>query len=118
MQPITRRTALAGAVTALAATSPSAEASQDEKKSEPLTRDQQMVMEAGMTQAEANCWKLTAEAAGAFFALPELHPMDKQEVATAIHVLQNKLLGRPAYRKYLELAKAAHAGDAEGAKKK
>ena len=107
MQPITRRTAIAGTVTALAATS--AESQQKENPSEPLSRDQQFVVEAGMTRAEAKCWKLTAEAAGAFFALPELHPMDKQEVASAIHILQNKLLGRPTYRKYLELAKAAAA---------
>ena len=26
--------------------------------------------------------------------------MDKQEIATAIHVIQNKLLSRPTYRKY------------------
>jgi hypothetical protein len=69
-------------------------------------KDTQAVMAAGMTAEEAKCWKLIAEAAGAFFALPELHPMDKTEVATAIHVVQNKLLGRPVYRKYLEAAKA------------
>jgi hypothetical protein len=32
--------------------------------------------------------------------------MDTQEVATAIHVIQNKLLSRPAYRKYLQIAKS------------
>jgi hypothetical protein len=58
-----------------------------------------------MTEAEADCWELAAKLAGAFFALPKLHPMDNQEVATAIHVIQNKLLSRPTYRKYLELAK-------------
>ena len=62
-------------------------------------------MGAGMTEAEAECWSLAAKAAGAFFALPELHPMDKQEIAQAIHIVQNKLLSRPTYRKYLELAK-------------
>ncbi len=106
MQPITRRTAISGAVTALAAASADM---QQEKQPEPLSQDQKFVVEAGMTPAEAKCWKLTAEAAAAFFALPELHPMDKQEVASAIHILQNKLLGRPTYRKYLELAKAAAA---------
>ena len=40
--------------------------------------------------------------------LPELHPTDRPEVATAIHVLQNKLLARPTYRKYLEEAKAGY----------
>jgi len=73
-----------------------------------LTKDQEFVMEAGMTKDEADCWKKVAEAAGAFFKLEALHPTDRQEVATAIHVIQNKLSGRPTYRKYLELAKAAH----------
>ncbi|MEM7164277.1 MAG: hypothetical protein AAF581_02365 [Planctomycetota bacterium] len=60
------------------------------------------VMAAGMTAGEAYCWVAAADAAGKFFALPEVHPMDKQEVASAIHVLQNKLLSRPTYRRYLE----------------
>jgi len=34
------------------------------------------------------------------------HPMDDHEVAHAIHVIQHKLLARPTYRKYLEMAKA------------
>ncbi len=70
--------------------------------------DRQAVLAAGMTEAEADCWAATADAAGKFFALPELHPMDRQEVATAIHVLQNKLLGRPVYRVYRETAKRLH----------
>jgi hypothetical protein len=57
-----------------------------------------------MTGAEADCWELAARLAGQFLALPQLHPMDQQEVAQAIHVIQNKLLGRPTYRKYLQLA--------------
>ena len=65
-------------------------------------------MEAGLTEAEAECWRKVAEATAAFFELPELHPLDRAEVATAIHVLQNKLLGRPVYRKYLELARKAY----------
>jgi hypothetical protein len=78
----------------------------DDAKPDELTRDQQFVMQAGMTREEAECWKLTAEAAGTFFQLPELHPNDAREVAEAIHVIQNKLLARPTYRKYLEVAKA------------
>jgi hypothetical protein len=31
--------------------------------------------------------------------------MDRQEIAAAIHVIQYKLLSRPTYRRYLELAK-------------
>jgi hypothetical protein len=68
--------------------------------------DRDFVMEAGMTADEAECWELIAKAAGKFFELPQLHPMDKQEVASAIHIVQNKLLSRPTYRKYLESAKA------------
>jgi hypothetical protein len=65
------------------------------------------IMEAGLSADEADCWLAIADAAGKFFKLPKLHPMDAQEVATAIHVVQHKLLARPVYRKYLELAKAA-----------
>ena len=72
--------------------------------------DRDFVMAAGMTEAEADCWAKIAEAAGAFFKLPELHPLDNQEVVTAVHVIQNKLLSRPTYRRYLKLAKAARNG--------
>jgi hypothetical protein len=64
------------------------------------------VLAVGMTEGEADCWELAANLAGKYFALPELHPTDRQEVATAIHIIQNKLLGRPTYRRYLEGAKA------------
>jgi hypothetical protein len=70
--------------------------------------DRGFVLAAGMTEGEADCWEFAAKTAGAFFALPEMHPMDAQEVASAIHIIQNKLLSRPTYRKYLELAKAHH----------
>jgi hypothetical protein len=72
----------------------------------PGDRDRKAVLAAGMTEAEADCWAMAAELAGKFFALPELHPMDKQEIATAIHVIQHRLLSRPTYRKYLEKHKA------------
>ncbi len=64
------------------------------------SKDRRNVIAAGFTEKEADCWEYAAQCAGAFFELPELHPMDKQEVATAIHVIQNKLLSRPTYRKY------------------
>ncbi len=72
----------------------------------PGDRDRRAVITAGMTEAEADCWAMAAELAGKFFALPELHPMDKQEIATAIHVIQHRLLSRPTYRKYLESHKS------------
>ena len=107
MLKIDRRTALATAMVTGVSVATRSDGSQQEE--EQLTKDQEFVVAAGMTKAEADCWKKAAEVAGAFFGLPELHPMDKQEVATAVHVIQNKLLGRPTYRKYLELAKAAEA---------
>jgi hypothetical protein len=69
--------------------------------------DRGRVIAAGMTEAEAECWELAAKTAGRYFDLPELHPMDRQEIASAIHIIQNKLLSRPTYRRYLELAKAS-----------
>jgi hypothetical protein len=80
-------------------------AADEPDKRKPLT-DRDHVLAAGMTPEEADCWAATADAAGKFFALPKLHPMDAQEVASAIHIIQNKLLSRPTYRKYLESAKS------------
>jgi hypothetical protein len=110
MEEITRRDAvglgtLAGALTLIGLT-PTQATSQEKKKIEfDEKADRARVIECGMTETEADCWELIAKAAGKFFELPELHPMDKQEVAQAIHIVQNKLLSRPTYRKYLELAK-------------
>ena len=113
MSKINRRTAMTSAVvagataaTASVATAQEAESTQDDKPK--FTKDQTYIMEAGLDEKEADAWKKTAEAAAAFFALPELHPLDNKEVATAIHVIQNKLLGRPTYRKYLKVAKAGY----------
>ena len=104
-----RRDALLASA-ALAATALPAQAVQEpspkKKKADNTSgADRKRVIAAGMTEAEADCWAAIAEAAGKFFALPELHPMDRGEVASAIHIVQNKLLSRPTYRKYLEIAK-------------
>lgn len=104
MPEINRRSAI---TTALVAGASVAMSGQEKSAEDELTKDQEFVIAAGLTEAEADCWKKTAEAAGAFFDLPELHSMDKHEVASAIHIIQNKLLSRPTYRKYLENAKAA-----------
>ena len=106
MPDCTRRTALQYASTlgVLAAAPSLAAAGRDD---EPLGgTDRQFVLDSGFTEREADCWAHLAAAAGAFFDLEELHPMDAHEVATAIHVVQNKLLARPTYRAYLERAKA------------
>lgn len=79
----------------------------DEKEKDQEKADRERVIAAGLTPEEADCWEITAKAAGKFFALPKLHVMDDHEVAHAIHIIQHKLLARPAYRKYLELAKKA-----------
>ena len=111
MSIINRRTALAGVLTSATVATGLTEGKnsgvgyptvQDENQ------DRDFVMKAGLTEEEADCWEKIAAAAGAFFALPELHSMDDHEVASAIHVVQHKLLARPTYRKYLEIAKAAH----------
>jgi len=105
MKDVTRREAIRGTASAglLASVVPDDQAeAQDVPKSE-----RERVLAVGMTEGEAECWELAANLAGRFFALPELHPMDKQEVATAIHVIQNKLLSRPTYRHYLGPARAA-----------
>jgi hypothetical protein len=105
MNEISRRdvvgaAALAGAV-ALAGLSPGRAAAEDKPKPEfDEKKEKEHVMSVGLSEAEADCWIAVAKAAGSFFELPKLHPMDDQEVAQAIHVIQHKLLSRPAYRKY------------------
>jgi hypothetical protein len=69
--------------------------------------DRKHLLAAGFTEAEADCWEAVADAAGKYLDLPVLHKSDQEEVAQAIHVLQYKLLARPAYRKYLEAGKSA-----------
>lgn len=105
MDELTRRQALT-AVAGLATSAAGADDDPKPKKESNAEADRKRVLAVGMTEAEADCWALTARAAGAFFQLPKLHPMDDQEVAQAVHVIQNKLLARPTYRKYIELAKA------------
>ncbi len=107
MSGVTRRQAMQTAVGLTTAAVPVAAKSDDDNP--PPRTDREVVLAVGMTEAEADCWALAAQVAGKFFELPELHPMDQQEVASAIHVIQNKLLSRPTYRGYLELAKAAAA---------
>lgn len=113
MKEPTRRAALSAAALAGSALSAPIVAAQGEAKKEPPNpqpKDRDFVIAAGMTEQEADCWEQIAKAAGMFFELPKLHPSDAQEVAQAIHIVQNKLLARPTYRRYLELAKKARGG--------
>jgi hypothetical protein len=104
MDETTRRDALrrAAAAGVVALVAPAGGLAAQGKKDEGdwNARERQRLIDCGMTEAEADCWVLVAQAAGKFFELPKLHPMDEQEVAQAIHVVQNKLLGRPTYRRY------------------
>jgi hypothetical protein len=114
MDDLTRRGALALAAAAGAAAWAATPATAADDKEKPRARmtdreralDRERVLACGLTEAEADCWDLVAQAAGKFFELPKLHVMDEHEVAHAIHVIQYRLLSRPAYRRYLELAKA------------
>jgi hypothetical protein len=80
-------------------------AARTEVRGQTPTTERERVMSLGFSEEEAECWVLAASVAGKFFSLPDLHPMDDHEVAHAIHVVQSKLLSRPAYRRYLELAR-------------
>jgi len=107
MNELTRRNLLhcaAGAGLLATFTAETAKASEgpDDKS---LKNDRDCVVAAGLTSDEADCWELTAKVAGKYFELPELHPMEKQEIASAIHIIQYRLLSRPTYRKYKETVK-------------
>jgi hypothetical protein len=80
-------------------------AARTEIRGQVPTTERERVMSLGFTEEEAECWMLAASVAGKFFSLPDLHSMEEHEVAHAIHVVQSKLLSRPAYRRYLELAR-------------
>jgi hypothetical protein len=109
MDEVTRReaigtTGVAAAVALAGLTSP-ARADDSPAKEADEKLDRQRVLACGFTEAEADCWLLLNQMGAKFFALPKLHEMDDHELAHAIHVLQYRLLSRPAYRKYKELAK-------------
>ncbi len=112
MKECTRReaigaAALGGTVAIAAMASFAAQAQDDEPKPEfDEEAERKKVIQCGMTEAEADCWLKVADAAGSFFELPVLHPMDVHEVTHAIHVIQNKLLGRPTYRQYKKVSTA------------
>jgi hypothetical protein len=113
MADLTRRQAVGAAasagVLAFAGLAPGAPTADNKAKSEfDEKAERQHVLACGLTEAEADCWIFVAQAAGKFFELPKLHPMDDHEVAHAIHVIQHKLLSRPVYRRYKEPARAEH----------
>jgi hypothetical protein len=103
---MTRRTILITAASALVlGATPAADDQDKDKNKVDMEADRKFILEAGLTEQEADCWRLAGDLAGKFFDLPKMHPMDDHEIAHAIHIVQNKLLSRPTYRKYLETAK-------------
>ena len=109
MKDVTRREALgvgamAGAM-AFAGLTPGVASAQDQPNAEfDEEAERQRVMACGLNEEEEACWVAVADAAGSFFDLPTLHPMDGHEVSHAIHVIQHKLLSRPVYRCYKDIA--------------
>lgn len=107
MKQLSRRTAIglttAASTLALITKPPQASEQTAEEDGYDAQAERAYVMKCGMTAEEADCWIAVADAAAKFFELEELHPMDDQEVAQAIHVIQNKLLSRPTYRRYRAL---------------
>jgi hypothetical protein len=73
--------------------------------------ERERALAVGLTEQEAECWDLAGALASRLYRLPVLHETDWHDVVHAIHIIQNKLFARPAYRKYLRLA-AAQAGEA------
>jgi hypothetical protein len=108
MDEMTRRGLIHGATSAslLALLAPGqAAAAGNVPDAEATKLDRQAIVAAGLTEAEADCWETTGKLAGMLFDLPQLHVMDRQEIADAIHIIQYRLLSRPTYRKYKDALK-------------
>jgi hypothetical protein len=73
--------------------------------------ERERALAAGLTEREAECWELAGTLASQLYRLSILHETDWHDLIHASHIIQNKLLARPAYRKYLQLA-AEQAGEA------
>lgn len=56
------------------------------------------LLQTGMTEPEIQAMSLTVDCANAVLDLPKLHPMDAEEFCHAIHIVQEKLMARPAMR--------------------
>jgi hypothetical protein len=51
-----------------------------------------------MTEAERRLVEALSDVWNQFVALPEQHPMDRQEFCSGVHRLQEKVAARPALR--------------------
>jgi hypothetical protein len=102
---VLQRTAGLGLIAALALEGGAGAAGEGPDEERKL--DRACVLASGMTDAEADCWELAGALAGKYLNLPELHPMDRDEMARVFHIIQYRLLSRPTYRKYKEAHKKA-----------
>jgi hypothetical protein len=105
MDDLTRRVALGAtglaAAVALAGLTPTPARADDKLTAEENEKlDRQRVIACGFTEAEADAWVAVSRAAARLLELPKLHVMDDHELSHAIHILQYRLMSRPAYRKY------------------
>lgn len=61
----------------------------------------QAAVDAGMTERESEVWATVGAAAGKYLRLTEdepQHPMEREEICHAFHVIQGWLAGRPFIR--------------------
>ena len=92
--------AIAGAAALAGSLPKAASASEMPDDAADAKLEREHVLACGFTEAEADCWMSLSQTAGKFFDLPKLLVMDDHEISHAIHVLQYRLMSRPAYRKY------------------
>jgi hypothetical protein len=83
---------------------PPATSSAQESPGRRAPSDREHVLAAGMSEAEADCWEQVNRFASAFLRLEPT--AERHEHVHAIHRLQEWLLARPTYRRYLESAGA------------
>jgi hypothetical protein len=65
---------------------------------ELIARSRTNLVKLGMTEAELDVWYALASVAGTMLELPELCPMQREEIAHDFHKLQSRLLARPVFR--------------------
>lgn len=88
---------------ATAAVAVLAESAEAQLPADRLAQEQAVVQRCGLTASESDCWVLTAQLADTVLKLPDMTQEDRQELTTAIHLIQNKLLSRPTVRRYAQL---------------
>jgi hypothetical protein len=69
-----------------------------EELEELIAQGRRNLVELGMTEAELDAWNALASVAGAMLQLPELYPLQAEEIAHDFHKLQSRLLARPVFR--------------------